>query len=66
MTYGTARILFDAMDTDHKNSVVRIFDLIRAEHGTKSVFNCFSQAVESEAREIEREMLFERETAGTA
>jgi len=66
MTFGNARILFDAMDTDHKDIVVRNFDLIRAVNCRQSVFDCFVEAVEHEAKMVEQEMLFEQETDGTA
>lgn len=61
-----ARTLFDAMDTDQKDRVVRIFDLIRAAPGFPNVRDAFVEAVADETQAIEIKMLFAQPAVGTA
>jgi hypothetical protein len=49
MTFTSARFLFDAMNADQKDRVMRTFDLIRLETGFPNVRDAFVQAVDDEA-----------------
>lgn len=66
MKFTSARFLFDAMDTDQKDRVMRTFDLIRLETGFPNVRDAFVQAVDDEATAIEKLMLLEQIVEGAA
>jgi hypothetical protein len=66
MTFTSARFLFDAMNADQKDRVMRAFDLIRLETGFPNVRDAFVQAVDDEATAIEKLMLLEQKVEGAA
>ena len=66
MTFENAKILFDAMDAARRDRVTRIFDLTWGSPSLEDWRDAFAQAVADESHAIEREMLREQETAGTA
>lgn len=65
MTNEHAGILFDAMEADRQRRVTERFLLIMLTPGS-TAHGSFTQAVEDESSQTEREMLLEEPTDGAA
>lgn len=66
MKYEHANILYDTMDLDRRERVMRVFEQTFYSPAFADFQESFAQAVDNEANEIEREMLLVQPTEGTS